>query len=519
MARQIDTVPHDSIDNTGVSIIDSEASQVLSGIIDRVVEDNNNNNNTTHETAVKQVLADMVDKVVSDDNHQYIDDHRPELNATLIRRPRARNRTKTIETDRYIPPPPSSPAPVLNRTKSTNQLPNQLSNDFYGQLQTKTTGQQQQHLLLNQLRMLAPRPPTQQQQAFMTGPGPHLFMSALDGYYHHHHQGTGTGSQQQVVNKGELFQHNVDDNNIQSLTDNDYQLLCQELANYGLILGQETIGQGRFGSVVIGTYGPNLSNLMAVEAEYLNSGLVGQRFAAKYIHFTGSTRPFQRARLNMEKLVWKHLGRHPNCLTYRLAISLGPAQLCTYMDDSFLSYDHTLLIMDYADHGDLFDFLTNDKSVYTVGTCIQFMQDLLHGLQYIHGLGITHSDIHTGNVLIFTTTTTTTTTTSLLPVPGIPGYVAKWSDFGLSQIQELAGHQYRTDDQHRRYLCRDLASLSELFTDTLIKWATAKLPSGEHYNDQHPELLLLKPWTQLADDLLKIDGNINVIYDRYPDLI
>ncbi|XP_054158570.1 uncharacterized protein LOC128956882 [Oppia nitens] len=445
-------------------------------------------------------------KVVLDD-HQYLNDHRPDLNATVVRRPRARNRTKTIETtDRYIPP-----APVLDRSKSTNQLPNQLSTDFYGQLQTKTTGQQ--HFLLNQLRLLAPPPRPTQQQAFMTGPGPHLFMSGLDGYH-------GTGPRGSQV-KGELFQHNYPIDTIESaLTDNDYQQLCQELAYYGFHLDSQhnVIGQGHFGKVVSGTYGPNIkNNLMAIEAEYLNvddnlDGVQeGQRFAAKYIHFTQSSSLFNRCRLNMEKLVMKQIGRHPNCVTYRMAINLGHRELIAYRGSRFYSYEHTLLIMDWADHGDLDRFIVNGQ--YTVGLCIQFMRDLLAGLRYLHGLRITHNDIHAGNVLIFTTTTPPPTTTT--GISTINYVVAKWADFGLAQIHKLAKNQYLSDRLISDWLTDDLKRLSKLFLDTMIPPL-----APPHYPLGQPGHLLpeLVEWTRLANDLLSA-SNINVIYQRYPYLI
>ncbi|XP_054158564.1 uncharacterized protein LOC128956876 [Oppia nitens] len=483
---------------------DPEVRQVLLEIIDKVADDD-----VAHETAVGQVMSDMVDTVAeanNNDNEDYMQwmyRHRPLLTASRSRRPRRRDRWQTMATVGYRPPAQPTPVvpPVVDRSRS---------------LQDITSDDEPQLSLYD--------------EKAGAGPPPHLFMSSLYGH-------TGTGGSHIT---GELFQRttpfngNTNNTNIGSLSDSDYQLLINELEYYGFHLDRTVIGRGGFGSVVTGTYGPNISNLMKIEAVYLNGGSaapgpptttgsvgsgsgggasgggptgiqVGQKFAAKYIHLIPSSNSLHRSLVYLEKLVMKEI-RHRNCVSYRMAINLGPRKLCTYGCDQYYSYEHTMLIMDWADQGDLEQFihyhLRTGSNQYNVGTCIRFMRDLLAGVRYLHGKSITHGDIYACNVLIFS---------RQVPVRVEIPFVAKLSDFGLAQIRQLAssgGQPYLTDQQHRDSLRTDMEQLYKLFMFTMIK-------------QSHPQAMWLpelEPWCQLALDLNR-NWDIRVIFQRYAQLI
>ncbi|XP_054158569.1 uncharacterized protein LOC128956881 [Oppia nitens] len=532
MDRQ--TTPVDDT-NDDISSIDPEARQVLMEMVDRVVADNENtnpnNNNTTSTTTidddtdmyvypeVRQLVSEMVDTTVANNSPQQQTvgadnaSRRPPY-----RSPKRRERTKSNESpidSWYRPVPP--PVPEIPESIGPEPDRRSWSVDNLNRLRDQQQ-QQPRQLAPDTLPSFFDRPPG-------SGSPPHLFMSALDGY-----KGKGSGSLER--RKGELYQHNAD--SIEStLSVDDYQQLCQELADYGFINldNQNIIGQGSRAPVVTGTYGPNIhKNLTTIEAEYLNGNdrligvRIGQRFAAKYFHFTETSDQYDRIQFYMEKLIMKQIIGHPNCVTYRMAIGLGQRQLITYRTEQFYSYDHNLLLMDLADQGDLADFIKKSGR-YTMVLCIQFMTELLAGLRYLHSLGITHGDIHAGNVLIFTvnnnTNTNTNTNNQVTPVPPavaagippipaptpIPTYVAKWCDFGFSKIRVWAKQEYRTPDEHLEKLKRDLFLLSNLFS--LMIAAS---------NTNSPEL---QPWLQLVDDLTASDtnGNINVIYERYSNLL
>lgn len=80
--------------------------------------------------------------------------------------------------------------------------------------------------------------------------------------------------------------------------------------------------------------------------------------------------------------------------------------------------DKILLIMEYSDHGELFNFIVKEGRLREQQAC-RFLHDILDGLDYLHSLGVTHRDLKPENVLLQKAEGT---------------YKAKVIDFGLSNM-------------------------------------------------------------------------------------
>ncbi|XP_054158558.1 uncharacterized protein LOC128956869 isoform X2 [Oppia nitens] len=251
-----------------VDSIDPEARDLLTEIIDRAVKEESENGILIDDDQqmVSRLVSAMVDRVVdldANNNPQQQQQQQQQQEQTVgadnasgrpYRPIRHRPPTKSIGTPTYTPPEPVITDPISPKTDRRSwsvdnlyRLDDQLSADFYKEVEPKAGQPYQQQ----QLRQLAPRQPSFFDTPAGSGPRPHLFMSALDGYV-----GKGSGSPERRKGsrrnpiKGELFQHNAD--TIEStLSVDDYQQLCLELADYGFNLdNQNIIGRGTRGTVV-----------------------------------------------------------------------------------------------------------------------------------------------------------------------------------------------------------------------------------------------------------------------------
>jgi 5'-AMP-activated protein kinase catalytic alpha subunit len=70
-----------------------------------------------------------------------------------------------------------------------------------------------------------------------------------------------------------------------------------------------------------------------------------------------------------------------------------------HLFDTISSKNHIYLIMEYADGGDLFDFICKNKRLDEMKACLIFQQ-LISTVEYIHKLGIVHRDIKPENILL-----------------------------------------------------------------------------------------------------------------------
>jgi len=60
---------------------------------------------------------------------------------------------------------------------------------------------------------------------------------------------------------------------------------------------------------------------------------------------------------------------------------------------------YLFLVMEYVEGGDLFDAISN-ASKLSEDVCRQYFSQIILGLEYLHGIGITHRDMKPENILI-----------------------------------------------------------------------------------------------------------------------
>lgn len=70
-----------------------------------------------------------------------------------------------------------------------------------------------------------------------------------------------------------------------------------------------------------------------------------------------------------------------------------------HLYDTISSKKHIYLITEYADAGDLFDYICKHKKIDEEQACFIYQQ-LLSSIEYIHKLGIVHRDIKPENILL-----------------------------------------------------------------------------------------------------------------------
>ena len=131
------------------------------------------------------------------------------------------------------------------------------------------------------------------------------------------------------------------------------------------IIGK-TIGEGTFGKVKLGTH-----------------ILTGDKVAVKMLEKERITDVADVERVSREIYILK-LIRHPNIIQLYEIIET-PKQL--------------YLIMEYANGGELFDYIVEKNRVDENEAC-NFFQQIISGIDYIHKLNIVHRDMKPENLLI-----------------------------------------------------------------------------------------------------------------------
>jgi 5'-AMP-activated protein kinase catalytic alpha subunit len=130
------------------------------------------------------------------------------------------------------------------------------------------------------------------------------------------------------------------------------------------ILGR-TIGEGTFGKVKIGTH-----------------ILTGEKVAVKILEKDRILESADRERVSREIYILKTV-RHPNII-----------QLYEIIETSKQLY----LIMEYANGGELFDYIVSHQRVNEPEAC-KFFQQILSGVEYLHKLNIVHRDLKPENLI------------------------------------------------------------------------------------------------------------------------
>ncbi|CAG2110765.1 unnamed protein product [Medioppia subpectinata] len=211
----------------------------------------------------------------------------------------------------------------------------------------------------------------------------------------------------------------------------------QELSRKGLDIDlDDELGSGEFGTVYRGRYNEQIVNIGGLSQRYLKGVTPGQGFAVKSVQFYPYSELSFRLAHEVEKCVLKSL-RHPNIVSYRLAINLGKHRVLSrksgQSDDGtegptgrdIISYDRMFLIMELSDRGCLHDFWrTKEFQEFAAPLAILLIQQLCSAMAHMQDIGVAHLDIHTGNVLVFSGAV-------------IDKYAAKWSDFGTAVSRDL----------------------------------------------------------------------------------
>lgn len=128
----------------------------------------------------------------------------------------------------------------------------------------------------------------------------------------------------------------------------------------------KTIGEGTFGKVRLGTH-----------------VLTGDKVAVKILEKERISDVADVERVSREIHILK-LTRHPNII-----------QLYEIIETTKQLY----LIMEYADGGELFDYIVNQTRVHEREAC-KFFQQIISGMEYVHKLSVVHRDMKPENLLL-----------------------------------------------------------------------------------------------------------------------
>lgn len=129
---------------------------------------------------------------------------------------------------------------------------------------------------------------------------------------------------------------------------------------------EKTIGEGTFGKVKLGKH-----------------ILTSERVAIKILEKERITDVSDVERVSREMHILK-LIRHPNII-----------QLYEIIETPKFLY----LIMEYASGGELFDYIVKHSRLKEVEAC-KFYQQIISGVEYMHGLSIVHRDLKPENLLL-----------------------------------------------------------------------------------------------------------------------
>uniref|UniRef100_A0A8C4U8Z6 Protein kinase domain-containing protein n=1 Tax=Falco tinnunculus TaxID=100819 RepID=A0A8C4U8Z6_FALTI len=112
----------------------------------------------------------------------------------------------------------------------------------------------------------------------------------------------------------------------------------------------------------------------------LQEKATGKIRAGKYIR----TRTAKEKRAALAEVELMNLLHHP-CLVQCLAAFQGPTEL--------------VMVMEYMAGGELFERIVDDDFEHTEPSSAQYMQQILEGLQFMHGQAVVHLDLKPENIL------------------------------------------------------------------------------------------------------------------------
>lgn len=137
----------------------------------------------------------------------------------------------------------------------------------------------------------------------------------------------------------------------------------QKVGNY--LLGQ-TIGKGAFGKVQLGVH-----------------MITGEKVAVKVLDKEKIVSEVDRKRVNQEIAIMRSV-KHSSII-----------ELFEVIETTY----NYFLVMEYAEKGELFDYILEQKEIPEKEACRLFQQ-MLRGIEYLHHMHITHRDIKPENLLL-----------------------------------------------------------------------------------------------------------------------
>lgn len=144
------------------------------------------------------------------------------------------------------------------------------------------------------------------------------------------------------------------------------KVLSKKSYNIGHYIVSDTIGQGNFGKVKLGTH-----------------VLTGEKVAVKIFNKSKIKDELDLIRINQEIDILKYL-RHPNLI-----------QLFETVENSTNIY----LVMELASKGDLLDFIIQNRKL-SESQARRYFQDIIKAVEELHRLKIYHRDLKPKNILI-----------------------------------------------------------------------------------------------------------------------
>jgi serine/threonine protein kinase len=211
------------------------------------------------------------------------------------------------------------------------------------------------------------------------------------------------------------------------------------------------VGFGSYGTVYHGFYRFIALGFTDIKGKHLEI-TPEQEFACKFINIKDREekellkgKSIIRKFVEREKLLLSKLS-HPNILRFHMCINLGNCQFITLGDHPNrplpedevrlrASYDRNYLFMDFADFGNLENYLKGisaKNSMVSESQAKSWCKQIGSGLQYLHQQNVIHGNIKTENVLLFKEFNDKKEVV----------IVAKLSDFGFSgYFDEICSHE------------------------------------------------------------------------------
>ncbi|XP_054159204.1 tyrosine-protein kinase Fyn-like [Oppia nitens] len=254
------------------------------------------------------------------------------------------------------------------------------------------------------------------------------------------------------------------------------------------------LGEGYFGQVYRGTYGPQAEGIQGLPAD--------RRFAVKIIDFGDKSDDDTlkaRETFETEKYILTEVN-HPNVVVVRMAINMGTVRSFPFRANKgaeYLSPERVYLFMDFADKGDLQTFVDNHWQTMTPNLRINWIIELFSGMLYLHSNDIIHGDIHCGNVLLYSSGGTIAT---------------KWTDFGLGYVARNRQYRFRAD------ITQDIRQLMKNDVENMGRVIGIILDGRWNSRESPQETQILDTMKQMRHDM-NYEPDLRNLFEKYKHVL